>query len=306
MTNPNVLYKVTGRYMDGQKLIGYHLVGEDGSQSRESKDRIIFLIGKGIITNMRIQRGSDNEIILRGKGVNLNKLPVYDTVKNKYRNNSISQHVASSGVSVDKSSVDGISQMGQFTITKRILFKNKCLGYEVVDYSGAVRRINRETLIKMGRERLISNAIVQQCLDKSGNTRIIVRGVKCDLNKLPVLIVNSSGKIIDPTKEADKISVRIAYMRHSGIIHDTTNNKVITFKAGEFIACGVNGRIDIKTRQDIENNYTLDTEHNTAICDNFTSVISGYFIESFGGKTIKLTPNMVKSWKIFKPKSKKQ
>ena len=94
MVNPNVLYSVTGRYMDGQKLVAYHLVGEDGSQAQEGKERVIWLIGKGVITNMRLQSGTNGEVIIRGKGVNLNNLPVFDIAKQQFREDETSQAAA--------------------------------------------------------------------------------------------------------------------------------------------------------------------------------------------------------------------
>lgn len=72
---------------------------------------------------MRIQVGTDGEVILRGKGINLNNLPVYDPNKDKYRNTESSQQVANSSVSVRKSNVANVSPMGQYTITHRIMLK---------------------------------------------------------------------------------------------------------------------------------------------------------------------------------------
>ena len=138
MVNPNTIYSVTGRYMDGQKLIGYHLVGEDGSQAQVSKEQVIWLIGKGAISNMRLQIGTNKEIIIRGKGVNLNNLPVFDQGKQQFRNTDASQAAANSKVSVARSNVSDANPMGQYKILKRIMYKNNCLGYEVVDHSGKV------------------------------------------------------------------------------------------------------------------------------------------------------------------------
>lgn len=302
MVNPNVVYRVTGRYMDGQKVIGYHLVGEDGSQAQESRDRVIWLIGKGVITNMRVQLGADGEAILRGKGINLNNLPVYDPNKDKYRNTESSQQVANSGVSVRKSSVAGVSPMGQYTITHRIMIKNKCLGYQLIDYSGAVTRKKRDEVIKLAIQKLISNAVVQRYTKPETNKpELILRGVNCELSKLPILVVSDNGKIVDPTKNKDGFTVRSAYMKHSGIIHDTINNIRIPFKAGDFIICEANGAIIIKDRLSVEKLYKKDTESAQAFCDDYLDTASNCYIELFGSKPIQLTKAMIKSWIILKP-----
>ena len=302
MVNPNVVYRVTGRYMDGQKVIGYHLVGEDGSQAQESRDRVIWLIGKGVITNMRVQLGADGEAILRGKGINLNNLPVYDPNKDKYRNTESSQQVANSGVSVRKSSVAGVSPMGQYTITHRIMIKNKCLGYQLIDYSGAVTRKKRDEVIKLAIQKLISNAVVQRYTKPETNKpELILRGVNCELSKLPILVVSDNGKIVDPTKNKDGFTVRSAYMKHSGIIHDTVNNIRIPFKAGDFIICEANGAIIIKDRLSVEKLYKKDTESAQAFCDDYLDTASNCYIELFGSKPIQLTKAMIKSWIILKP-----
>lgn len=302
MVNPNVVYRVTGRYMDGQKVIGYHLVGEDGSQAQESRDRVIWLIGKGVITNMRVQLGADGEAILRGKGINLNNLPVYDPNKDKYRNTESSQQAANSGVSVRKSSVAGVSPMGQYTITHRIMIKNKCLGYQLIDYSGAVTRKKRDEVIKLAIQKLISNAVVQRYTKPETNKpELILRGVNCELSKLPILVVSDNGKIVDPTKNKDGFTVRSAYMKHSGIIHDTVNNIRIPFKAGDFVICEANGAIIIKDRLSVEKLYKKDTESAQAFCDDYLDTASNCYIELFGSKPIQLTKAMIKSWIILKP-----
>lgn len=302
MVNPNVVYRVTGRYMDGQKVIGYHLVGEDGSQAQESRDRVIWLIGKGVITNMRVQLGADGEEIIRGKGINLNNLPVYDPNKDKYRNTESSQQVANSGVSVKKSSVAGVSPMGQYTITHRIMIKNKCLGYQLIDYSGAVTRKKRDEVIKLAIQKLISNAVVQRYTKPETNKpELILRGVNCELSKLPILVVSDNGKIVDPTKNKDGFTVRSAYMKHSGIIHDTVNNIRIPFKAGDFVICEANGAIIIKDRLSVEKLYKKDTESAQAFCDDYLDTASNCYIELFGSKPIQLTKAMIKSWIILKP-----
>lgn len=302
MINPGVVYRVTGRYMDGQKVIGYHLVGEDDSQAQESRDRVIFLIGKGIVSNMRIQEGTNGEIIIRGKGINLNSLPVFDPNKNKFRNTDASRQAANSSVSTNKSTVQCASPMGQYKITKRIMMKNTCIGYEVQDHTGTLLKKKRDTVIKLALQKLISNAIAQRYTRKgSDKPELILRGVNCDLGRLPILIINEQGKIVDPTVECSAFTVRSAYMKHSGVVHDSIHNKRIPFKSGDFIVCVANGDIVIKDKRDIHDNYKTDSESSKAICDDYLNNIQNYHIEIFGSKPIPLSEQMIKSWVILKP-----
>ena len=303
MTNANVFYNVTGRYMDGQKLIGYHLVGEDGSQSRESKERVIYLIGKGIITNMRLQNGPDNEVIIRGKGINLNNLPVYDIVKEKFRNDDVSQAAANSGVKSNENKVKNANNMGQFTILRRVMMKNKCLGYEVRDYSGKVTRKSRKDVIKLAVQRLISNASAQKVVRNDALVpEVILRGVGCELNKLPILIVTEDGKVIDPLADKTKTTIRAVIMKHAGLLKNNEKHKSKQFKSGDLIVCMPDGRIDVKDVDFVRNNYKRDFARDKALCDDYINGVEKYTIEIFGNQEVALKPEMVLSWNILAPK----
>jgi hypothetical protein len=301
MINSNVLYKATGRYMDGQKVIGYHLVGEDGSQSQENKERVKYLIKSGIIVNMRLQTGENGEEIIRGKGVNLNNLPVFDLGKQTFRNDSASQSAATSKVPVKKSPVADVNLMGQYKLTKRIMLNGKCIGYEIQDYSGATQRKDINTIKQLAYQRLINNAVTNKYTNESGETVVKLRGVGGDLANLPILIVNEQGKIVDPSVGHTSFSVRAAYMKHSGLIVDTTTNRSLQFRTGDFIVCEADGRLSIKSRQEMEATYRRDTESSSAVCDDYFVRSNRYSVEIFGGAKVVLNASMIKSWAIFKP-----
>lgn len=297
MLNPNVMYNVTGRYMDGQKLVAYHLVGEDGSQAQESKERVIWLIGKGLISNMRIQMGEKGEVIPRGKGVNLNKLPVYDVTKQQFRNNDISQ-AANSGVSVVKSNVDSINQMGQYRILRRIMYRNQCFGYEIQEYNGKTKKVKRDTVINLAMQRLVSNAVVNKTSDADGKQRLVLRGVGVELRKLPYLIIDESGKIVDPSKSVAK-TIRCTYMKKNGVLRDTINNSVMTFKAGDCILCTENGDLKVQPRLAVEKEYKVEKGAAKAVCDDYIRS-DRYFIEIFGAGKVNLTDSIITNWAILK------
>lgn len=305
MINMNIMYNVTGRYMDGQKILAYHLVGEDGSQACESKERVIYLIGKGIIANMRTQSSPDGKMIIRGKGINLNTLPVYDSNKNKFRDNSMSQAAQNSGVSVAKSNTPNINQMGQYRIVRRIMFKKKCLGYEVQDYSNSIKRFSREKVIDLAIQKLISNAVANKVTVRDANgqpkIQIVLRGVGCNLNDIPMLLCDSKGNIIDPNKNMDLLTVRGSRIKRSGIIKDNQSNKTIQFRAGDYIICDPSGSICVKPEVDIIQRYELDNEAEHAVCDDYLDNTVRYNLEVFGGKPIQMNPNIVRSWTVMIP-----
>ena len=125
MAGVAITYRVVGRYMRGKETTGYHFIGSDDSSVQLNKERTIYMIGKGLIENMRIQTDGD-EIVIRGKGINLLSLPVYDESKQDFRNNSASQLVANSNVQPKNTSIN--NNMAQYTIIKRIMSKNNCIG----------------------------------------------------------------------------------------------------------------------------------------------------------------------------------
>lgn len=301
MINQNMMYRVTGRYMEGQKIVGYHLVGEDGSQAQESKEHIIRMINTGRITNMRVQTGSNGEEIIRGKGINLNKLPVYDLAKQQFRDNEASQSAASSKVSVNRSNLENINSMGQYHITKRIMYKNKCLAYELQDYSGKVTRMQRDKVLKLAVERLIANAVANKVIDKNtGLPILILRGVGVELRNIPSLIMTDNGRIIDPTRDANKI-IRCAFIKYNGILRDEQTGKSSTFKKGDYMICNCAGHIEIKDRDTLENNYIRDTALTVSVGDDYIQE-SRYSIEVFGNNKKFITAEMVKHWYILKMK----
>ena len=77
---------------------------------------------------VEVEKDAEGNIIIRGKGVNLNNLPVYDIGKDKYRNTDISQQAANSKVDVSKK-IEYANAMGQYYIIKRIMLKTNCVGY---------------------------------------------------------------------------------------------------------------------------------------------------------------------------------
>lgn len=296
----NLTYRVTGRYMTGSTVTGYHLVGEDGSQVVANKERIIYMIGRGQIENMRLQI-SGSETILRGKGINLNNLPIYDMNKNDFRGNQASQNAASTNVVPKNNS--GINPMGQLKIVKRIMYKTNCLGYIVVDHSGNERKLSRRKVIELAIQRLISNAVVQNYTPKdSSETQLILRGIGCDISKLPQVTVDQNGNIIDQANIEKKnfAYMRAARTKNGGILHDRKDGKKIPFEKGDYIICGVDSKLRTIKSADASKNFTVTNESNTAICDNSLDNLAYYQVEIFGKAPQSFNADQVKRWPIIK------
>lgn len=181
-----IKYSVVGRYMTGSTVTGYHLVGDDGSQVQVTKNQLIRLVDQGVIGNCRVQMYNDNPL-LRGKGINLNSLPVYDE-----KNQSLKRTENLGGVKPKTSDPNAV--FGQLLIKGRIMHGNTCIGYIVQNAGGVEKRLSRAKVIEMATERQIGNARIQK-----NNDKILLRGVGVSLDKLPVIYVDKTGKEI--TKE---------------------------------------------------------------------------------------------------------
>lgn len=300
MANVNLTYRVTGRYMTGSTVTGYHLVGEDGSQIVAIKERLIYMIGKGQIENMRLQANGD-EMILRGKGINLNNLPVFDMNKGNFRSNQASKMAASTNVNPKKNS--GVNPMGQLTLTKRIMYKTNCLGYMVTDLSGQEKKFSRKRVVELATQRLISNAVVQKYTPKgSTECQLILRGVGCDISSLPIVTVDQNGNLIDPSQIAKEKTVymRAVRMKRGGIIYDQKKSMKITFEPGDYILCGINGVLRPIKSEAAKTTFSLTGDSTSAVCDEYLDNLSDYPVELFGGPTQSLNAEQVKRWPIVK------
>lgn len=296
MVNAGVMYRVTGRYMDGQRIIGYHLVGEDGSQAQEVRERIIYLIEKGQIANMRVQTGVDGETIIRGKGINLNKLPVFDEAKQQFRNSSISQEVANSRVSSEAQ-----SKMGQYTIIRRIMHKTVCLGYELKDYSGHITRRKREDVVKLTLQKLISNAVASKTVVKETNElRVILRGVGVELRNLPYIIVDDNGKVVNP-ETSHNMTVRYKFIASNGILRDNDSGEIKTLHKGDCLICLPTGKIVAVDVKEALQKFKRAEGVKSALSDYYIKD-ERYSVEIFGEASIKITQQLIQDWAILETK----
>ena len=298
MGNMIITYRVTGRYMTGSTVSAYHLVGCDGSQIIANKDRIIYMIGKGLIENMRLQVSGD-EMIIRGKGINLNNLPVFDTNKGDFRSNQGIKNPNTLGGNNRRN--NGVNPMGQLTLIKRIMYKQSCLGYIVVDHLGVERKLSRDRVVELAAQHLLSNAVVQKYSQResNGNTQLILRGMGCDIRNLPIVTVDENGNIVDTENSNDKsISVRAVKMKYGGILYNRENNTKLVFEPTDYMICTLDGRLKILKNSESKRIESL----NKPLKSRAESLekLSMYPVEIFGRPIQTLSADTIRKWPMVK------
>lgn len=299
MPGVNITYKVVGRYMNGKELDGYHFIGSDNSSLYLNKERTIYMIGKGLIENMRVST-NNGEVLIRGKGVNLNNLPVYDEGKQKYRPGAVSQNAANS--SARASEIDSRNNMAKFKIVKRIMQGTSCIGYVLEDVSGNLRNATRETVLECARTNRISNAVLNKVTDpKTGKIMPALRGVNgCSIKKLPIMVIDSSGRIVDPKSNSSLAVIRAIRMKSAGQVININSNRIERFTVGDFIMINVDGSLKVVPGQRFITEYRPDKSSKSATCDACLECLYDYAIEIYGNNTTVITPEQAMTWSMAK------
>jgi len=163
---------IVGRYMDGPTVTGYHLLGENGEQRRVSREQLIFLVGKGVITNCKGQFHKD-EVLLRGVGINLNNLPVVNDKTGELRRTENIGRIAR-GATTEQA-------LTQIMIVGRIVKGNKTVGFTVANAGGQTKDISRKTAEELAEKLKIGNARVQEY-----RGRKIIRLLNGTIEGLPI------------------------------------------------------------------------------------------------------------------------
>lgn len=297
MINPGVIYKVVGKYTIGKTIIGYHLVGEDGSQARESKERVIYLTNRGLISNLKIQVNPDNTELLRGKNTNITKLPVFDYATKTFQASDNTKPVSS--VDTSKLAPNTSYKFCQYIINRRIMSNGICVGYEISSASNRRVRIPRSKVLELTLNKLISNATVLKYKDKeTGKTILVLRGVDCNLDELPILIVDLDGSIIDPNKESGSI-IRAIKVKGGGILKDNISGASTTFENGDYIVCNIVGVLDVRKKNDIDNKYKAERTIKSSPGDYYVKD-DRYSMEPFGQMPMSIKKDLILNWPILK------
>ena len=167
-----VEYQIVGRYMSGKEVTAYHLQSiSTGKGGRYTREQVAYLVGREQITNCMAQIYKD-KLLLRGKGINLDDLPVQQERKD------IDPHAP-------RSEAGSRSQtMGKLLLVKAIKSGRNTVGYVVQNDGCGTKRVKRQQVIELAKAGKIANARVQNY-----NGKELLRGFGCNLDQLPTEII---------------------------------------------------------------------------------------------------------------------
>lgn len=164
-------YQIVGRYMDGKEVTGYHLQSLDtGKSGKYNKEQVCFLVGRDQVTNCEGQIYQD-KVLLRGKGISLDDLPV------QQENGSLSR---TDNIGKIRRGTSASDAMTQVVIVGSVVRGRNVLGYVIQNAGGGKTQVERDKLLELARAGRVGNARVQMY-----QGRMILKGVGVDLSQLP-------------------------------------------------------------------------------------------------------------------------
>ena len=171
-----ILYQIVGRQMAGKEATGYYIQSsEDGREKLLTREQIIYLVGRGQITNCTGQIYQD-KVLLRGESISLESLPVIG-------DNGAMRNL--SRVPKGKTAQDLVNMI---QITARIMDGRRAIGYMVKNYGGQEAKWSRNKVLEFAQNNKIVKAKAQ-----THNGKIILKGHNCDLTALPEITVEQAG-----------------------------------------------------------------------------------------------------------------
>lgn len=166
-------YQIVGRYMEGKEVVAYHLQSlEREKDGRYTREQVCYLVGRGQVTNCSGQLYQD-KVILRGVGGSLEDLPVVQE--------GTGEITRTDGVGKIRRGATPQQVMTQFMLVGSIVKGKNTVGYVIANAAGETKKLNRDIVLKLAADGRLGNARVQNYKDK-----ILLRGVNCNLNELPV------------------------------------------------------------------------------------------------------------------------
>lgn len=170
-TSKRIEYQIVGRYMDGKEVTAYHLQSlSTGKAGRYTREQVVYLVGRGQITNCEGQIYQD-KVILRGKGVSLESLPV------KQEDGALSKTDSLGKIRKGASAADAMTQV---MIVGTLVRGRNVLGYVVENAGGGQHQVKRDVLLDLASKGKVGNARTQ-----TYKGTVILKGIGCDLTKLP-------------------------------------------------------------------------------------------------------------------------
>ena len=169
-------YQIVGRYMNGKEVDAYQLQDlETGRQLKATREQVAFLVGRRKITNCDGQIYKD-KVVLRGKGVSLNSLPVVNQEGNILN---------SGGIANIRKEDTPEEIMNKLILVGSIMEGSRNIGYKIANTGGATKDIGRGQVMELARTGKLANATVQNY-----NGKEILRGKGTNLRDLPVVRID--------------------------------------------------------------------------------------------------------------------
>lgn len=195
MYGTGLQYKIAYRFMSGNEVTGYQIVGTDGRTMRASKELVAYFAGKGMVSNAKIQTNTeDGTISLRGVGININDLPVINEKTGEVKNKHGGEVIGKLGVGkVDNS---------KFEMAARIFAGAQLVGYLLRDKTGKEHTLPRSTVLKYAKEGRVIGVNVTQ-----SNGTDVMRGMSISIDDLPRINISrdNSGAVRIAPKATEEI-----------------------------------------------------------------------------------------------------
>lgn len=177
------IYQMVGRYLDGNRVSGYHLQSLDtGKAGRYSKEQVYFLIGRDQISNCEGRLGPEGSVQINGVGMRIQDLPTRQEDGRLTNTESI-------GRVRKQETADDI--MNKLRIIAQVPDGRRIAGYWLENAGHGKILKSREEVIEMAKINMISNARVQNY-----NGKVLLRAKPgSDLNSLPAVDVHGRGLV---------------------------------------------------------------------------------------------------------------
>lgn len=183
MANVRNQYVVTGRYMDGTRVVGYHLIGTNGVSRRYQREEFALLVGAGKVKDCagRVNDSDNSEnggtVQFWGvNGLNLSALP-----QKNAQNPEAVKNVSNTNVNPN-----------QFQLVQLICRDDNMkvvVGYVVATSDGQRAMVKRDRVLQMAKNNLIANARVQMA---NGKVILRSRDPSSKLTDLPRISVSQA------------------------------------------------------------------------------------------------------------------
>lgn len=188
MANVRNEYVVTGRYMDGTRVVGYHLIGTNGVSRRYQREEFAFLVGAGKVKDCA-GRINDQDVAEEGNNVQFwgtNGLNIQALPQKSVQNPDEVRSVGRVNPNVNPNQCQLVQLICRDDDMKVIV------GYVAVTSDGQKAMLKREKVLQMAKNNLIANARLQMA---NGKPILRSRDPKAKLTDLPrIQVSQANGK----------------------------------------------------------------------------------------------------------------